>query len=132
MRLPPSLPLSPRHLSYLGPPKRSKKEARRAIAFCVVKRLRKLDVFDDYLLPISSQVHEADKQRVTHVRDVPAIMTVSGILGVWDSNSGSIHPIFIDGCQVAGLVTGPPVDALVASSHVRTGLAELLVFHEDV
>ena len=46
-----------------------------------------------------------------------------------------IHPIFIDGCQVAGLVTGyklPPVDAMVASSHVRTGLVELLVFHEDI
>jgi len=96
MRLPPSLPLSPRHLSYLGPPKRSKKEARRAIAFCVVKRLRKLDVFDDYLLPISSQVHEAEKQRVTHVHDVPAIMTVSGILGVWNSNSGSIPSLSTD------------------------------------
>ena len=46
-----------------------------------------------------------------------------------------IHPIFIDGYQVAGLVTGtklPPVDVLVASFRVRTGLAELLVFHEDV
>ena len=72
--------------------------------FCAVKRLRKLDVFGDYLLPISSEVHEADKQRVTHVRGCK----------LW------IHPIFIDGCQVAGLVTEtklPPVDVLVASSH---------------
>jgi len=135
MRLPPSLPLPPRHLSYLGPPKRSKKEARRAVAFCAVKRLRMLDVFDDYLLPISSQVHEADKQRVTCVRNVPAIMTVS-VRDPWCMGSKLwIHPIFIDGCQVAGLVTGtklPPVDVLVASSHVRSGLAESLVFHEDV
>ena len=46
-----------------------------------------------------------------------------------------IHPIFIGRCQVAGLVTGtklPPVDAMVASSRIRTGLVELLVFHEDV
>lgn len=69
------------------------KEARRAVAHCALMRLSKFDVFDDYLLPISSQVHEADKQ---HVRDVPAIMTVSGILGVWDSNSGSMPSLSMD------------------------------------
>ena len=96
MHLPPSLPLPPRHLSYLGSSKRSKREARRPVAFRAVKRLRRLDVFDDYLLPVSSQVHKADKQRVTHVPHVPAIMTVSGILGVCDSNPGSIPSLLMD------------------------------------
>ena len=125
-----SLPLSPRHPSYLGPPKRFKKGSQACRCFCAVKRLRKFDVFDDYLLLISSQVHEVDKQQVTHVRDVP------GVRDPWCMGFKLwIHPIFIDGYQVAGLVTGtklPPVDVLVASFRVRTGLAELLVFHEDV
>src|SRR5882762_3079630 len=54
LELPVSLPLPNEKLVYTGPEKRSKREAKRAVAFLAVKELHALDVFDDYLLPTST------------------------------------------------------------------------------
>ena len=109
LRLPMSLPLPPENLVYNGPGRLSKKEAKRAVAFLAVRRLHELDVFNEFLLPVPSI--EPDEPDDMDVRDktpykVPESIVVMvrdpWVMGprLW------IHEVIIDGCRVAGLVTG--------------------------
>ena len=109
LRLPMSLPLPPENLVYNGPGRLSKKEAKRAVAFLAVRRLHELDVFNEFLLPVPSI--EPDEPDDMDVRDktpykVPESIVVMvrdpWVMGprLW------IHEVVIDGCRVAGLVTG--------------------------
>lgn len=119
VHLPASLPLSPHHLVYHGPPKRSKREAKRAVAFLAAKALHKLDVFDDYLLPIPNiKVDEVEETPSTvNVNLVPEVMNVI-VRDPWTMDVHSrlwLHPLIVDGKCVAGLVTGtllPPSEVI--------------------
>lgn len=138
LHIPPSVPLPAEHLVYVGPPRRSKKEAKRAVAFMAVKRLHELAAFDDYLLPVSSSQskcsEDTDGQVAIDVNKIPNMMDVT-VKDPWAMGSKLwIHPIYIDGHRVAGLVTGtnlPSVDVLCGASRVSTGGGELIVFTED-
>ncbi|KAJ6500580.1 hypothetical protein C8R45DRAFT_1122609 [Mycena sanguinolenta] len=137
LRLPSSLPLSPQDLEYKGPRKFSKNEAKRAVAFLAVKHLHELNVFDQYLLPTPSARkgrEENDGAPLLHVDQVPNVMRVS-VKDPWTADHSQqlwIHPIFIDGQRVAGLVTGTelyPVELNCGQSHVRIAIANLVRCH---
>ena len=112
LRLPSSLPLPPENLVYRGPMRRSKKEAKRAVAFLAARRLHELDVFNEYLLPVPSldldelDGMDADDNAPYSERKVPESMEVMvrdpWVMGprLW------IHEVVIDGWRIAGLVTG--------------------------
>ena len=109
LRLPSSLPLLSEHLVYHGPPKRSKKEAKRAVAFLAARRLRELDALDEYLLPvpsIESDHFDAIEDESYPGPKVPVNLIVMvrdpWVMGprLW------IHELVIHGRRVAGLVTG--------------------------
>ncbi|KAG7086495.1 hypothetical protein E1B28_002444 [Marasmius oreades] len=106
--LPTSLPLTANDLSYEGPMKRSKKEAKRAVAFTAVKRLYELEVFDEYLLPVSST--DAKESGVEgHVVDAKKLPIMLDVLvkDPWTIGDNLwVHPVHHDGVLVAGLVTG--------------------------
>ena len=79
LNLPSSLPLPPERLVYVGPPRRTKKEAKRAVAFLAVKQLHQLSVFDDYLLPArasSGDNEDADGRSIGDVSRIPDTMEV--------------------------------------------------------
>lgn len=121
VHLPSSLPLPPELLVYEGPPKRSKKEAKRAAAFLAVKQLHALNVFDDYLLPAKSsnsvENEDPDGVAIADVKSVPDILDVH-VRDPWIMASTLwLHVVYLDGVPSAGLVTGtrlPSVD-LVAN-----------------
>ncbi|KAJ7491248.1 hypothetical protein FB451DRAFT_1222522 [Mycena latifolia] len=138
VQLPSCLPLSQEDLRYQGPRKCTKKEAKRAVAFMAVKRLHKLDVFDQYLLPASNapKGHEDnDGVRLLDVDEIPNIMQVS-VKDPWTTDCFEqlwIHSIFIDNRRVAGLITGTnlfPVELECGQSMVRTCGGELVRFNE--
>ncbi|KAL0947558.1 hypothetical protein HGRIS_013651 [Hohenbuehelia grisea] len=124
IRLPPPLPLSQTDLLHIGPPKQSKREAKRATAFCAVKALRELDVFDEYLLPaahgkargykgsLKGRV-DTDGRGYVGVSDVQVMMDVA-VRDPWGTlaqrapctlSKQWIQPICVDGRRVAGLIT---------------------------
>lgn len=126
LQLPSSLPLPQDDLVFEGPEKRSKKEARRAVAFMAVKRLHKLNVFDDYLLPTKSHSgdHEdADGRAIDDVSQVPNWME-SLVRDPWVSGETQwLHVVYLDSEPVAGLVTGtalPAVELVCNSKFVST------------
>ncbi|KAJ7273027.1 hypothetical protein C8J57DRAFT_1449631 [Mycena rebaudengoi] len=139
LRLPSSLPLSRDDLRFCGPRKMTKKEAKRAVAFMAVKRLHELDVFDQYLLPVSSArkgEEDSDGTPLLDVSQVPNVMTVAVKDPFWtvERHKLWIHPIHVGSRPVAGLVTGtdlPPVELTVEGSPVRTQTGELVVFHDQ-
>ncbi|CAA7265310.1 unnamed protein product [Cyclocybe aegerita] len=141
LELPRALPLSPKDLVYTGPFKRSKKEARRAVAFMAVKRLHDLNVFDDYLLPVANDSSDQDVNEfmVGHglsakLRKVPPVMQVD-VKDPWRMDEKLwLHPVAIDDEVVAGLVTGtdlPQEKALVGSSTVRVFPGKRLLFDQE-
>ncbi|KAF4614984.1 hypothetical protein D9613_003301 [Agrocybe pediades] len=114
IRLPRTLPLPPGDLTFTGPPRRTKKEARRAAAFMAVKRLRQLDVFDEYLLPVAKHLPEEEeealpKRKKSHKKKQPEVAATLNV-AVWDpwciGETLWIHPVVISDHLVAGLVTG--------------------------
>lgn len=135
--LPRALPLPPADLVFRGPLKHSKKEAKRAVAFMAVKRLRELDVFDEYLLPLS---REEDDDSATipfgavekNRSNVPATMSVD-VRDPWCIGRELwLHHLLIDGRVVSGLVTGtnlPPVEVITTTGQVRISCGEPL--HAD-
>jgi endoribonuclease Dicer len=132
VQLPSSLPLAQTDLRYQGPPKRTKKEAKRAVAFMAAKRLRELDVFDQFLLPVSNAPkgnEDSDGTPLLDINNVPEIMKVS-VKDPWTwSQNLWIHSIFIGERRVAGLVTGTnlfPVQLEGGPSPVRTSGGELV------
>ncbi|KAJ7043100.1 hypothetical protein C8F04DRAFT_1287110 [Mycena alexandri] len=136
VQLPTSLGVSQQNLRYQGPLRLSKKEAKRAAAFSAVKRLHELDVFDQYLLPVSSarKGHEDnDGVPLIDISQVPATMRVS-VRDPWTTDYSQrlwIHSIFIDNRRVAGLVTGTNLSAVelrCGELFVRTAGAEAVEF----
>ena len=133
LSLPRALPLSPSDLVYTGPWKRSKREARRAVAFKAIMRLREIDVFDEHLLPVSKDTdgeHDASNSKLGTIRrNIPCTLTVP-VKEPWCMGWKLwIHPLVINGSTVAGLVTGTsltPVDVMVGPSKVWTLPAQLL------
>ena len=125
LTLPSALPLSRVHLTYQGPLKNSKKEAKRAAAFMAMKRLVSLKVFDDYLLPVEKSIEREIKaedpalqKRRKH--NVPALMIVTSRDPWYIGDRLWIHPIFVDGKLTAGLVTGTILPAVTVSAHSHT------------
>ncbi|KAG5723949.1 Dicer-like protein 1 [Termitomyces sp. T112] len=135
--LPSSIPLSPDDLTFTGPLRRSKKEAKRAAAFIAVKKLHELNVFDDFLLPVSGskgrETEDADGRPITDVSQVPVMLDVL-VHDPWTTGRSLwIHPVYIDNRLVAGLVTGtrlPPVDVVCGKS-VCTRPGRRLVFEDE-
>ncbi|GLB35495.1 putative dicer dimerisation domain containing protein [Lyophyllum shimeji] len=132
--LPSSIPLPPENLSFVGPTRRSKREAKRAVAFMAVKRLHELDVFDEFLLPVArsreAETEDTDGRPLVDVRKVPTVMDVL-VADPW-TNGPRLwsHLVYIDGQAVAALITGtmlPPVDVLRGTISVRTQPGEPLV-----
>ncbi|THG95342.1 hypothetical protein EW026_g6294 [Hermanssonia centrifuga] len=126
LRLPSSLPLPPDKLVYIGPPRRSKKEAKRAVAFEAVKALHKLGVFDDYLLPArasSGDNEDADGRLIGDVSSIPDTMDVM-VRDPWTRGRKQwLHVVYLDGRPTAGLITGsilPPADLVCNGTYVNT------------
>lgn len=138
--LPRALPLESADLAYMGPPKRSYKEAKRAVAFMAVKRLRELDVFDEYLLPVptGSDDFEGSLQNLrgqkAKRKNIPPMMTVS-VRDPWCMGDRLwLHPIVIDDQILAGLVTGTalaPEEMNITNKHVKSLPAKLLEFDTE-
>ncbi|KAK2460667.1 hypothetical protein APHAL10511_007137 [Amanita phalloides] len=140
LRLPSNLPLSPDHLVYHGPSRRTKKEAKRAVAFLAARRLRELDVLDEYLLPVppveleeQSSEDTEDNMSFSEVK-VPVIMDVMvrdpWVMGhrLW------IHEVAVNGCRVAGLVAGTrfsPGNMRCLSISVEIGVSYLVKFSDE-
>ncbi|KAH9857576.1 hypothetical protein C2E23DRAFT_720089 [Lenzites betulinus] len=127
VRLPSSLPLPADLLVYEGPPRRSKKEAKRAAAFLAVKSLHALSVFDDYLLPTKStrgrENEDSDGVPIGNVDKVPDMLDVQ-VRDPWVQNRTLwLHVVHLDGRPAAGLVTGtplPPVELVASELFVST------------
>ncbi|KAJ7581534.1 hypothetical protein C8J56DRAFT_1168997 [Mycena floridula] len=137
LRLPSCLPLPSKDLTFVGPVKRSKSEAKRSVAFMAVKQLHKYQVFDDYLLPVGSQKQEnqdADGKTFADTTGVPPILDIL-VKDPWClAPKLWIHLIFFDDRPSAGLLTGTqlPVSEIdVGDSKVRIGPGKLVVFDEE-
>jgi endoribonuclease Dicer len=139
LQLPPSLPLPPEHLVFVGPPRRSKREAKGAVAFAAVRRLHQLGVFDDYLLPVrganDTELEDADGQRVPDVSDIPdpirARVRDPWVMGpnLW------MHVVRLDGEPTSAIVTGtslPPVSFVHAGSYVEMSGGKVVAFDAPV
>ncbi|KDQ59634.1 hypothetical protein JAAARDRAFT_77685 [Jaapia argillacea MUCL 33604] len=138
LELPLSLPLPPDKLVFAGPLKRSKKEAKRAVAFMGVKALHCLNVFDDYLLPAKSSsgadTEDADGRAIMDVSDVPDTMDVLVRDPFVIAPKMWVHPISIDGKRTVGLVAGtrlPQLDIVLDGSRVRLHSARRVVFGDE-
>ena len=120
LTLPASLPLPQELLTFTGPEKSTKREAKRAVAFMAVKRLHELNVFDDYMLPSKgskARVYEdADGRAVPSTGDLPDMLNVL-VRDPWVlSDKLFLHVIYVDGVPTAGLLTGsslPQVEMII-------------------
>ncbi|KAI0373238.1 hypothetical protein BV20DRAFT_963060 [Pilatotrama ljubarskyi] len=127
VHLPSTLPLPADLLVYEGPPRRSKKEAKRAAAFLAVRTLHSLNVFDDYLLPTKSargrENEDPDGVLIGDTSNVPETLDVQ-VRDPWvPSRTLWLHVVHLDGRPSAGLVTGtplPPVELVASDLFVST------------
>jgi endoribonuclease Dicer len=139
IHLPRALPLSPQDLTFTGPLRRSKQEAKRAAAFMAVKRLREMDVFDEYLLPLAkySGGEEEEVRSITGKpkREIPPNVMSVRVRDPWYIGQTLwSHAILVENTAVASLITGtvlPPQDLIIGGSKVKTLPAALLEFDED-
>ena len=128
LTLPASLPLPQELLTFTGPEKPTKREAKRAAAFMAVKRLHELNVFDDYLLPSKgsrAKVYEdADGMPVASTKDLPDMLDVL-VRDPWVFNDRLfLHIIYVDGLPTAGLLTGsslPEVEMIIQDAFFTMG-----------
>ncbi|KAI6038418.1 hypothetical protein EDC04DRAFT_3113667 [Pisolithus marmoratus] len=138
LELPASLPLPIDKLVYRGPPRNSKREAKRAVAFLAVKTLHKLDVFDDYLLPITGSKgrseYDADGRRLMDVSSIPEALDVR-VREPWTLGPRlRMHVITIDDIDAAGLVTGtelPALELMTEGHTISLRCTDELVFDAD-
>lgn len=123
--MPTALPL-PKELHEVdGPVKRSKKEAKRAAAFHVVRALHGLGVYDDQLSPSKPRkgngVEDADGLLVPKVTEVPEMMDVM-VKYPWSAGPPwYLHFVLIDGVRCAGIITGnrlSNVETIVGAQNV--------------
>ncbi|OJT13423.1 Dicer-like protein 1 [Trametes pubescens] len=136
VHLPSSLPLPADLLVYEGPPRRSKKEAKRAAAFLAVKSLHALNVFDDYLLPTKSargrENEDSDGVPIGDVAKVPDVLDVR-VRDPWvQGRTLWLHVVYVDGRPSAGVVTGtplPPVELVASDLFVSTDEPREVVLH---
>jgi len=141
LHLPRALPLSSQDLIFEGPPRRSKQEAKRAVAFIAVKRLKELDVFDEYLLPLAKYAdgEEEEVQSITGdgklKREIPPNVMSVRVRDPWYIGQTLwSHAILVENTVVASLITStvlPPQDLIIGGSEVKTLPAALLEFDED-
>lgn len=126
VQLPKALPLSTRHLTYVGEKKRSKREAKRSVAFLAVKELHKLGVFDDYFSAMKPRkgeaVEDADGQAVAEINNVTPMMDVL-VVSPWKAGPPwLLQRIFLDGVSVSGLLTGcklPEIVMYLRGTHIE-------------
>ncbi|KAI6036993.1 hypothetical protein BKA83DRAFT_4170530 [Pisolithus microcarpus] len=124
LELPASLPLPIDKLEI------RKREAKRAVAFLAVKTLHKLDVFDDYLLPITGSKgrseYDADGRRLMDVSAIPEILDVQ-VQEPWTLGPRlRMHVITIDGG------TELPALELMSEGHtISLRCTDELVFDAD-
>jgi endoribonuclease Dicer len=138
VHLPFTLPLPRSYLTYTGPVKRSKKEAKRAVAFLAVKTLHSFSVFDDYLLPASNSrdpdAENADRTDTEGVQDDPHTMNVL-VRDPWTvAGNMWVHPVYLDGSRTAAVITGtrlPSLELRCEGHHIRMGNGTLLVWDEN-
>ncbi|KAF8061657.1 hypothetical protein FPV67DRAFT_1704520 [Lyophyllum atratum] len=138
LALPSSIPLSTEDLTFVGPPRRSKREAKRAVAFMAVKRLHELDVYDEFLLPVArskgKETEDIEGRPLVNVSQVPNMMDVL-VKDPWTTGPSLwIHLVHIDGQPVAALITGtvlPPVNVLCDVALVHTQPGEPMVFNDE-
>ncbi|KAJ8496918.1 hypothetical protein ONZ45_g12249 [Pleurotus djamor] len=126
LRLPGSLPLPSTHLSYTGPVKLTKKEAKRAVAFQAVKALQAFNVFNEFLLPTTvgskskalKGKKDVDGRGYVDVSMVLPMMNVNvrdpwfsgpntqnlGLASGATDSSLWLHAIYINDQRVAGVV----------------------------
>ena len=137
VKLPLSIPLLPEQLTYKGPFKHSKKEAKRAVAFIAVKRLHELDVFDEYLLPTPGKTLGEEEAAHVQFALLPEVTPVTINVHVkypWTIGERLwLHPVFIEGEPIAGLITGSPLSQTEIRSDVvlRLGSPRLLRLAEE-
>jgi endoribonuclease Dicer len=120
LTLPASLPLPQELLTFTGPEKPTKREAKRAAAFMAVKRLHELNVFDDYMLPSKgsrARVYEdADGRPVPSTKNLPDMLRAL-VRDPWVlSDKLFLHVVHVDGVPTAGLLTGsslPQVEMVI-------------------
>lgn len=118
--LPASLPLPQELLTFTGPEKSTKREAKRAAAFVAVKRLHELNVFDDYLLPSKGSkvkaYEDADGMPVASIKNLPDMLDAL-VRDPWVFGDRLfLHTIYVDGLPTAGLLTGsslPEVEMII-------------------
>ncbi|KAG6332184.1 hypothetical protein ID866_6907 [Astraeus odoratus] len=138
LELPSSLPLPIDKLVYRGPPRNSKREAKRAVAFLAVKTLHQLNVFDDYLLPTTGSKgrseYDADGRKLTQVSGIPDILGVK-VRDPWTLGPRlRMHVISIDDVDAAGLVTGtelPTLELMSEGHKITVRCTDELMFDED-
>ncbi|EJD06192.1 uncharacterized protein FOMMEDRAFT_145449 [Fomitiporia mediterranea MF3/22] len=126
LHLPRALPLTSDQLLYNGPPKRSKKEAKRAVAFIAMRMLHTLGIFDDYLSPIKSRkgmsIEDADGRPIAKVNAVGVMMDVL-VASPWSTGPPwHLHVLRINDKFHAGLVCGrslPEVDLVTRGKYVQ-------------
>ncbi|KAJ2922465.1 hypothetical protein H1R20_g14630, partial [Candolleomyces eurysporus] len=143
LRLPSGLPLAPKHLCYIGYPKRSKKEAKRSVAFLAVKHLLRLNVFNEYLLPTSQEGEgvDDDEDDVRKMRaknnsgKLPPDAMEVRVKDPWCLGEKLwLHTVLVDGREAAGLVTGtalPPATVFHKGREIRSGGCSPLSLDEE-
>ena len=136
IQLPSSLPLPSHLLEFQGPTKKTRKEAKRAVAFLAVKRLHALGVFDDYLLPATStrtsQLEDSDGVPIANVTSISQTLDVL-VRDPWTPGPTLwLHVLRVDGVPTAGVVTGtslPPVDLVAKGAFLSTDDGVEVVLH---
>ncbi|KZT24079.1 P-loop containing nucleoside triphosphate hydrolase protein [Neolentinus lepideus HHB14362 ss-1] len=138
LELPLSLPLPPDKLTYNGPVKRSKKEAKRAVAFMAVMELHHLNVFDDYLLPAKSSsgadTEDADGRPILDVSEVPETMDVIVRDPFIVNQKMWLHVVTMNGKRTAGLVTGTqlPLEVMKCDGYeIRIHRSMRVIFNDE-
>ena len=116
LRLPSALPLSKQKLFFKGPPKHSKKEAKRAVAFMSIRQLHLLGVFDDHLSPTTATkgdtIQDADGRIMTRVDDVPPLMSVHVVVPWKHGPPWFLQKVSLDGQVHGGLLSGAELPGL--------------------
>ena len=138
LQLPSSIPLPAEDLLYRGSSRRSRKEAKRAVAFMAVRRLHHLDVFDEYLLPVTgsrnSESEYIEGDVVHNAKHVPVMMDVL-VHDPWTTGPKLWrHTVFVNNQPIAALITGsvlPPVELGLGSRCLRTAPSEEVVFDPE-
>jgi endoribonuclease Dicer len=122
---------------YTGPLKCSKKEAKRAVAFLAVKWLHELDVFDEYLLPTPGKTlgeeEIAQASLALEPRDTPAMVNVD-VKYPWAIGERLwLHPLYLRGKPVTGLISGTPLPLVELRSDVlvRLGRPQALALDKE-